>query len=297
MENLRTSGNRARHGWIAVLLALLQPALGMLYVGKPLRAGVYFVLRYAPVVLVVLLAHNGWMPAGVPALAFAFVIPIVAAVDGYRTAKLHATSFEGPWFTTWKGLVGVFVAMVVAALAFRAFVFEPFRIPSAAMLPTLREGDYIVVGKPLLWRSPLARGDVITFLLPEDRKVTYIKRLVGLPGDEVVYDARSKRVTINGVVAGVEPVGADAQDPTLELVRETIDGRSHLQAFMPRNPSRGGTYRVPEGHYFVLGDNRDNSRDSRFEGVEYVPAGNVTGKALFIWWNTDEPTRAGHVLE
>lgn len=293
MENEQ---NRPRRGWVAVVLALVNPALTMLYVGRAPRAAVYFVLQFLPIVAAFLLSRSGSWPAGVSWIPLIPVVNLVGAVDGYRIAKAHETTFEGPWFSRWQILVASFGVVMASILGIRVLLVEPFRAPSGSMLPTLHEGDQFFVSKLLLNRAPLERGDIITFWL-RGHDVMYVKRVIGLPGDVVVYDQRSKRLTINGTEAVVEPVGPYEDEPNLDIVRETIGSRSHLQAYMRRQSSRGGTYRVPSGAYFVLGDNRDNSRDSRFEGVEFIPAADVVGKVLYIWWNTSEPDRAGIVPE
>src|SRR5262249_6286753 len=162
------------------------PALTMLYVGKPLRAAVYFVLTLAPIAAAFVLARNGWWPAGLSWLPLAYLVPLIAAVDGYRAATARGTSFDGPWYTSWKGLGAIPVVLGAMVLGIRGFLVEPFREPSQSMLPTLHEGDEFFVSKPAFWRSPLQRGDIITFRLPEDETVTYVKRLIGLPGDQIL---------------------------------------------------------------------------------------------------------------
>jgi signal peptidase I len=126
--------------------------------------------------------------------------------------------------------------------------------------------------------------------------VAYVKRVIGLPGDVVVYDRSSKRLTINGKAANVQPLGAYTGNPGADLVREAIGDRSHLQLLMRGRLSAGGTYTVPDGH-FVLGDHRDNSRDSRFSGFEFIPVESIVGKVALVWWNTDDSKRAGIVPE
>jgi signal peptidase I len=198
-----------------------------------------------------------------------------------------------------------FFPILVIVLLLRSFLFEPFRIPSGSMMPTLLEGDFIFVNKFAYGlRLPVinskfveigepARGDVVVFRLPSDPSVNYIKRVVGLPGDVVDYEQGSKRLTINGELIDLETVGDYSGDPRFELERETLGTKEHLLLHTRGNLSRGGTYLVPEGHYFVMGDNRDDSRDSRFPGVEYIPEGNLVGKAVRIWMNWRAPAEGG----
>jgi signal peptidase I len=129
----------------------------------------------------------------------------------------------------------------------------------------------------------------MVFRLPSDPSVNYIKRLVGLPGDEVVY--RNKRLFINGDPVPVELLGAVADMPGQKtlIARETLGKVSHNVFLEPFSLGREGRYKVPEGYYFMMGDNRDNSQDSRFAQVGFVPEENIVGKAVRIWMNWDFP--------
>jgi signal peptidase I len=189
-----------------------------------------------------------------------------------------------------------FFPVLVLVLVVRSFLFEPFRIPSSSMVPTLLVGDFIFVNKfeyglrlPVLHNKILEigapeRGDVMVFRLPSDPSVNYIKRLVGLPGDTIVY--QNKRLYINGELIELEQLGIEP-DSGAVIAMESLGEAQHDLRLDPRNPGREGTYIVPEGHYFMMGDNRDNSQDSRFALVGYVPEGNVVGKAVRIWMNWD----------
>jgi signal peptidase I len=198
-----------------------------------------------------------------------------------------------------------FFPILLVVLVIRSFLFEPFRIPSASMVPTLLIGDFIFVNKftyglrlPVLNTriveigSP-ARGDVVVFRLPSDPSTNYIKRLVGLPGDEVVY--LQSRLYINGTAVPVDiqgtwsGAGSDQQPPSI-LGSETLGDAVHDVLYVPARPSFEGTFIVPPGHYFMMGDNRDNSQDSRYDLVGMVPEGNIVGKAVGIWMNWDFPS-------
>lgn len=188
-----------------------------------------------------------------------------------------------------------FFPILLIVLLLRSFLFEPFRIPSGSMMPTLLDGDFIFVNKfayglrlPVVNSKFVAigepeRGDVVVFRLPSDPSVNYIKRVVGLPGDTIVYEASSKRLTINDEPIPVELLGSFDDQPGLDLAREDFGGREHEILLRRGAISPGGTYRVPDGHYFVMGDNRDNSQDSRFRGVEFIPENNLVGRAMRVW--------------
>lgn len=282
---------------MAVVLTLLSLPLGLLYVGRPHRAGLYLLLALLCLVVVVLLAHNGLWPAGVTWELLAYVVVVVAVVDAYRIAKQHATVFEGPWFTTWWGLLAVQVALLAFVIGFRVIAYEPFRSPSSSMLPTLHADDEFVVSKLAFRESPPQRGDLVVHRGPEG-DVRYVKRVIGLPGEVIVYDADDKSLTINGVAADLDVVARGYGDlPNAEVVREVLGDRSHLQLHIPGFRSAGGTFAVPAEHYFVLGDNRDSSVDSRYSDFSFVPRDAIVGKATFVWWNVREPARAGTWLE
>jgi signal peptidase I len=194
-----------------------------------------------------------------------------------------------------------FFPVLLVVLLVRSFLYEPFRIPSSSMVPTLLVGDFIFVNKYQYGlRLPVTntkiidigspqRGDVVVFKLPSDPKTNYIKRLVGLPGDRITY--RRKQLSVNGVLIPIEQVGRYTGGIPVGASRaiEQLGKVRHDVLLMPHQPSLEGTFTVPEGHYFMMGDNRDNSRDSRYPGVGYIPEQNVVGKAVRIWMNWSFP--------
>jgi signal peptidase I len=198
-----------------------------------------------------------------------------------------------------------FFPILLLVLVLRSFLFEPFRIPSGSMMPTLLEGDFIFVNKfayglrlPVINTKILEigepeRGDVVVFKLPSDPRINYIKRVVGLPGDLVTYDQGSKRLQINGDPIPLDLLGSYEGNSGLQLAREGLGEDDHLLLLTRDRLSPGGTYQVPEGHYFMMGDNRDNSRDSRFEGVRFIPEYRLVGRAVRIWMNWRWPAQGG----
>jgi signal peptidase I len=202
-----------------------------------------------------------------------------------------------------------FFPVLLFVLVIRSFIFEPFRIPSGSMMPTLLEGDFIFVKKFAYGlRLPVTetkvvetgdpeRGDVIVFRLPSDPSINYIKRVIGLPGDEIVY--QQQRLTINGATIDLKKGDPSAFDAPVFV--EDLDGRVHqILVTNQQFSTRDGTYRVPDGHYFVMGDNRDRSRDSRFIGA--IPEEFLVGEAVRIWmhfvpWSLPDWGRIGQKIE
>lgn len=194
-----------------------------------------------------------------------------------------------------------FFPVFLIVLLLRSFLVEPFRIPSASMMPTLLIGDFILVNKynygirlpvintKLVELGMPARGDIAVFRYPEQPEIPYIKRVVGLPGDQISY--RNKTLFINGEavprteIGRYEASGAGRGMRGALLYAENLQGVEHDILIDPGRPALRVDTEVPEGHYFVVGDNRDHSSDSRFWG--YVPDENLIGRAFLIWLHWD----------
>ncbi|TDJ31918.1 MAG: signal peptidase I [Gammaproteobacteria bacterium] len=204
-----------------------------------------------------------------------------------------------------------FFPVILIVLIIRSFLFEPFRIPSSSMMPTLLIGDFILVNKfayglrlPVLNTKFLEfgepqRGDVTVFRFPKDPSVDYIKRIVGLPGDRITY--RDKVLFINGERMDQRPLGRFMDNTYRGEMRgadqlmEDLSGVQHDILVRPNVRGKNVIdFVVPEGHFFAMGDNRDNSNDSRFWGP--VPEENLVGKAFAIWMNWD-PSRSGFPVD
>ena len=192
-----------------------------------------------------------------------------------------------------------FFPVIFAVLMLRSFVAEPFRIPSESMLPTLIKGDFILVNKfsyglrdPVFhWKflgdGKPKRGDVVVFRWPRDASTDFIKRIVGVPGDHLVY--RDKTLFVNGEPARLEADGVYASpapggDVRYRMTEDLTDVRHHV-IVDPNRPAEDFDMVVPPGHYFAMGDNRDGSFDSRGWGT--VPERNLVGRAFFIWMSWD----------
>jgi len=224
-----------------------------------------------------------------------------------------------PWWLDWTA--GLFPVIVVVFIL-RSFLFEPFKIPSGSMIPTLQIGDLILVNKfhygirlpvantKITEGTPVQRGDVMVFRYPPKPSVDYIKRVVGLPGDEVAY--LNKTLTINGKPIETQPLPDYFDESTMGYFKhfsEALGGKPHQAIQDTRRPAfvpgaeafagsencqytvEGVTCKVPAGHYFMMGDNRDNSLDSRYWG--FVPDANIVGKAFFVWMNFGNLKRIG----
>lgn len=194
-----------------------------------------------------------------------------------------------------------FFPVVLLVLILRSFIAEPFRIPSGSMMPTLLVGDFILVNKftygirlPVINKKIIElgapnRGDIVVFRYPKDPKVDYIKRVIGLPGDKIAYS--NKQLTVNDIpvkavsLGRFQGVGQGADMTGAEELLENLTGVEHSILIRNGAPSVEFVYVVPAGHYFAMGDNRDNSNDSRYWGP--VPEANLVGKAFFIWMSWD----------
>jgi len=185
-----------------------------------------------------------------------------------------------------------FFPVLAAVFVLRSFLFEPFQIPSSSMVPTLEVGDYILVNKfnygirlPVVRTKVLdlgepERGDVVVFFPPHQNETYFIKRVIGLPGDLIEY--RNKQLTVNGEVVPQEWLATVPDGRSrVKMGVETVGGDDHLMQLDLRRPGRDFTVRVKPGHYFMMGDNRDNSSDSRVWGQ--VAEGDIVGQAVAIW--------------
>jgi len=223
-----------------------------------------------------------------------------------RVAKAESATMEGldaptrekllkePWPVDYSRS---FFPVLLVVLVVRSFIIEPFQIPSGSMKPTLEVGDFILVNKfayglrlPVVHHRFLEvddpeRGDVMVFRFPEEPSVNFIKRVVGLPGDRIRYEG--KQLYVNG-----EPVSkalieeGPMRYPQQLLLEEELGDVSHFIYNNPRDP--GPQMRevvVPQGHYFMMGDNRDHSNDSRYWG--FVPEENIVGRAFAVWMHWD----------
>lgn len=243
----------------------------------------------------------------------------IEKVDG-DVAVAREKLLMQPWWLDWTA--GLFPVILIV-FCLRSFLFEPFKIPSGSMVPTLVVGDLILVSKfhygvrlpvinqKIIDNNPVARGDVMVFRYPADPRQDYIKRVVALPGDEVSY--LNQRLAINGTPVPLVSKGDHYDDDSMSYAPMFTEKLGEVEHQIRVDPKRLGYYgpdpkrfpmaencryapegvvcKVPAGHYFVMGDNRDNSQDSRFWG--FVPDQNIVGKAFFVWMNFGNLRRIG----
>jgi len=299
---------RKPNKWTAGVLGLLIQPAGMLYVARPGWAATYLAL-----VLIIALGNMFVLRDGdLAGNAIALLVAIICAIHAYRLAR-DSRVLRRPWYSRWYGLAGIIAAFAVLALGTRAFLFEPLRFTSGSMTPSIEPRALLIVEK---WgygnyrtygihfmrtgmSSEVRRGDIVAFEYPEDRTLSYAQRVVGIPGDRISYynkrlkvnDQEVPRTRIGDYVHKDRPIRSlqylerlgDREYPIL-IEAEAPAAIPPVKAFpfdeRCAYTKEGVHCQVPEGHYFVLGDNRDNSSDSRIWG--FVPARNILGKVQCI---------------
>ncbi len=282
--------------------------------------------KLAGFVLVGLALVMLWRLFRYEAVDFSLMLVIVGALSGiiwavdrlfFAKSRVAAAASAGTSAERVREPIAVeyarsFFPVILLVLVIRSFMFEPFRIPSDSMMPTLFDGDFIFVSKfSYGLRLPVTntlviptgtpqRGDVIVFRLPPNPKINYIKRLVGLPGDRIRVDTQN-RLFVNDVLQPQQP-GPSYTGPKQDqwnyvdapTATETLGTKRH-QIMFAKGYVKDGEWVVPAGHYFFMGDNRNNSKDSRWldepDAPGFVPEQNLVGKAVRIWLNLD--TRDG----
>ena len=313
MAEARTRARSRRRPWLAVTLSLMMPGLGHVYGGRLVRGLVFLSLCLIPVVFLqagmVLQYSNISMSAVIAAIIVANLMALVAIVDSYRVTRRTRPDYELKDYNRWYVYVLLILmntgSTIEGAFSLRANYLEAFRVPAASCYPTIIPGDRLLANKIAYKNTDPERGDLIVFLNPEDRRVTYIKRVVAVEGDTV--EQKDYELYVNGQKLHRESlpesmldkieitVCADALQGT--IFEERL-GDAKYKILMPKPPrdqalSDFGPVTVPKQHCFVLGDNRHNSRDSRHFGP--IPLSTVKGRVDYLYWPAKDWSRFGRI--
>lgn len=298
--------------WLALLLGAIAGPLGALYAGYPLLAALLFVVTNGGM-LALFLWNGAFFAAYGPVVQL--LVALLFAGLSFELARRCAVKPRQPWYARWWALVAIIVVVLTSTLLFRVFLYEPFRSGSNAMLPAITDRSHVFVEKSRQGRlsayrihfgtvppkEKLERGEIIAFEYPPHPESVFFMRIVGVPGDTVVY--RERRLFLNGADVRGKSLGQylDKEDKNnfnyLDRYSETI-GNTTFEILLHKEPPQHPPYGafdlkddcvlsavelkcvVPAGRYFVMGDSRDNSNDSRFWG--FVPQASVIGKVVRV---------------
>lgn len=290
MEEIQNNWKPKR--WLATLLSLLFTPTGLLYLGQLRLSVYYFIVSLVIGVLVFLLFNQRdaiyWI---------AYPTQIICAIHTYRIASTFKADKQRPWYSRWWGIPTFLISFLLLPIfIFRSFFFEPFHIPSASMSPSYNPGDYIIISKlgygnygtyglnfmHTIPRKAVHRGDAVVFSFPPNPKIDYIMRAIGLPNDKISY--KNNKLYVNDHLLEIP---STAQRKSLEFHGSTIDGvmikeqsdENSWYIFKENLNAEDFEIIVPADQYFVMGDNRNNSRDSRYWGS--LPSENIKGKVIY----------------
>jgi len=283
--------------WIAATLGFVGGVAGLLYVHRPWLAGAYLCGSMGLLLAVFYAIWGLDVYLDLELVSWgSWVVAIVLAIHSYSIASAAPALAQRRWYSRWYGLIAIPLTLFVLVFLFRSFFYESYNIPGESMYPTLPRGSLVFVSKAglgrygtygiTIWRSgptaPIARGDLVAYRWGSDPAMTYLHRVVGLPGERIEYTNR--RLTING---NTMPVRLGARDGIYQLATERLDGREATLAFIEDRHSRDWAGTVPPQHYLVFGDSRDNARDSRFAEVGFVPRDHIVGRVAKIVKQSD----------
>ena len=268
--------------WFAAILGFLVPPLAFLYLAKLRAAALYLVLLVASGI------SDFYLSSAIGVSFLALLLSVLATIHAFILAKTVDFKNERKWYSSWWGTLSIPISIFTLIFLTRSFVVEPFSIPSESMSPSLEIGDYVAVKK---WgyglygsygitifsqkvenRTPLHRGEIAVVIPPHDPR-PFVERVIGVSGD--VIEFRDKQLIING-----NPI--ETKNLKNGIVNEFFgENISTVKYINDNSRLRSGVWTVPDDHYFVMGDNRDNSADSRVWGM--VPAENVIGRVFLKW--------------
>lgn len=301
-------------GFIAILLGVLFQPFVFLYVNKFRLFITYLVLTALCYLLDIKIQASAGEADWYQGIYLTSVFIIICPLHAFWITKHYNADKKRPWFASWWAVTLIYLTVSAALILMRVFSFEPFTLPASSMAPQLDKGSQVLVSKIgfgnyrylgyQISRSPMSakvgRGDVVAFQYPKNPDYTWLKRVIGGAGDRIVY--RNKTVYIQkacdegaDICADFIPLEQSLVSQTesgLKVLQEVNDGK-HYQILLNENHpeqishyfdqagSEKAEWIIPEDHYFVLGDSRDNSSDSRFWG--FVPKDNVIGKVIYTW--------------
>lgn len=258
--------------WGATILGFFVQFLGMLYLANWKLAIGYFLAAIIAGILDLIAINNGVLKY----ISISLLLMVVGAIHAFLLAKNFTPTKERPWYSKWYSLASILVLLFLFVFLLEKFFYKAYNMPADSMAPTIKVGNKILVKKNYS-TTLLRRGQVVVFEYPHNRSAVYVKRVIGLPGDIIKY--KDKRIFINNNLITLEKQERLADGAY--IYKEVIDNTSYKIMLYPKTQGTDKVYIVPDGHFFTLGDNRDNSSDSRAWG--YVPYENLVGKVIHIF--------------
>jgi len=294
--------NAKRNPFVALVLSIAATGLGHVYCGKLAKGLVLFFISFAfaPIIVTGIQSMSSTFSLILVILSVLILVGvfIYAVVDAFFIAKRMTSPYRLKEFNRWY----IYLLFIVVSVSYptnlsgniRSHIIQAFKIPSASMVPSILKGDYVLLNKSIYNLQSPARGDVVVFVNPNDRRKNWIKRIVALPNDTV--EIRNNVLFINGEPLAHRPISeaklSKIEDQITGSVLEEINGTTDYEIMLSTNS--GADFRkikVPNGHCFVLGDNRGNSRDSRHLGP--IPLRDVMGRVDFIYLPAETWSRFG----
>lgn len=269
---------------IAILLGFLIQPLGMLYIVRIKLAFIYFIFG------IIAGVTDFWLGSEIQYISFVFILMIICTVHIYYLLRNYEPIKNRPLFSHWYVLISFLMIALTIIFFFRSFLYEPFKIPSTSMSPTLNTGDIIIISK---WgygnygtlgysftktniTKKLKRGDVIVFEYPKNSSIKYVKRIIGISGDIIDYSKGFLSINNKEVLKEFKEKNSE-----YNLYIEHLDEVSYNIKMIPNNSAKSGSVIVPNKHIFIMGDNRDRSNDSRYFG--FIPIKNIIGKVIYAF--------------
>ncbi len=286
--------------WIAILVGVFFNAFALLYVNRPRLFWIYFIISSVVAVLQFIFSNSIAEIVAIDFISISLVFNIICPVHAALLTKTYDSSSKRGWYSKLWVLPALYVAIFISVFCFRSFLYEPFTISSASMAPNYNKGDIVVVRKfgfgrygtfgfdffnpGVSHQDLMQRGKAYVFYPPK-KDVVFIMRLIGSPGDEISFDVDG--ISLNGDRL-LTSLSNDQKNGFVEFKEMNGETSYSISRFVYRPISKSGTHIVPENHYFMLGDSRDNSLDSRFWGT--VDSKSIVGEVVHVFQNKKEPS-------